>query len=69
MLRVQNQMIFNRDRATKQSFFNFWMMEIQEKSMIKDCMDFHGLECSGEAFIALGWGGVVGGVVVHLTSR
>lgn len=31
-------MTFNRDIATKQSFFNFWMMEIQEKFMIKDLL-------------------------------
>lgn len=36
MLRNQNTMIFNRDRATKQSFLNFWMQEMQEKCAIKD---------------------------------
>ena len=36
MLRIQDSMIFNRDRATKQSFLCFWRQEMQEKCMIKD---------------------------------
>ena len=36
MLRIQDSMILNRDRATKQSFMNFWLQEMQEKCVIKD---------------------------------
>ena len=28
MLRIQDSMILNRDRATKQSFLNFWLQEM-----------------------------------------
>ena len=35
MQHVLSSMSENRDRATKQSFFNFWLLEMREKRMIK----------------------------------
>ena len=53
MLKVQNSMTYNRDRATKQSFFNFWLQEMQEKSMIKDLIVRQRYVLASKAIYAL----------------
>ena len=53
MQKLSHEMVFNRDRATKQSFLSFWLLEMHEKSRIKEIVARRSYSLVAKAVVGL----------------
>ena len=53
MKHAAGEMVNNREMASRQSFFNFWMLEMREKRMIKGLVVNHMCSLAAKAIHAL----------------